>query len=522
MEKDLVIAIDYGTQSVRVSIIDKDGNFLAFEQEKYDKPYFSVKPGFCEQYPDYYYEKMVECAKRVTSKHKDLLERCASVSSTCFRDSVAFLDKNYKPIRPSIIWLDQRNAKGTKKLPLLYRAVYALIGMSDTINMNRRRTPAMWLQENEAELYKLIRWYAPINCYFNYKMTGVLGDSGSNMIGHFPIAFKTMKLHHRLNPIGIVYGIDPKLIPSIFKSGVVLGHISKECEEETGLPEGLPYITTGGDKNCETLGSGCVDKYTAHISYGTASNVCTMTKKYFSPETFLPSYGAPIDGYYNAEVQIYRGYWMLRWFSHEFAQEESMEANIENLAVEEVLNKKLMEIEPGCDGLVLSPYWGAGLKRPLAKGAILGFYDTHSKYHIYRAIIEGIAYGLKEGMISIEKHSHYKFKELTVAGGGSKSDAICQITSDIFDMPVKVPETYETSSLGCAMAQFVALGIYKDAVDAKDHMVKYTKVFIPNPEAAEKYKFLYNKVYKDIYPSLKKVNKNLFEYQAKYVQNMKK
>lgn len=519
MEKDLVLTIDYGTQSVRVSIIDKKGNFLAFEQVKYKEPYFSSKPGYCEQYPDYYYTCMVEAAKKVSSKHQDLLERCRAVSSTCFRDTAAYLDENYKVLRPSIIWLDQRFAKGTKKLPFIYRAIYFVIGMGPTVDMNRKRTPAMWLQENEPEIYKKIKYYAPINCYFNYKMTGVLSDSASNMIGHYPISFKNKKIQSKMNLVGIAYGIDPKLIPHITETGKLLGYITHECALETGFPEGLPYITTGNDKSCEALGCGSIDSTTAHISYGTASSISVVSKRYFSPEMFLPSYAACVDKYYSGEVQIYRGYWMLKWFAEEFANEESVEAGIENLAVEEFLNQKLMSIDPGSDGLVLQPYWGPSLKRPTAKGSILGFYDTHTKFHVYRAIIEGIAYGLKEGLDTILGRTHFKIKYLTISGGGSRSDAICQITSDIFNIKVRKSQTYESSSLGCAMATYIALGVYKNVYEAKENMIHYIKEFNPNKKAVKQYKYLYKNVYRKIYPKLKKIYKDLTKYQQNFVQN---
>lgn len=518
MKKDLVLTIDYGTQSVRLSIIDKKGNFLAFEQEKYNEPYFSPQPGYCEQNPDYYYECMKKASRRLIEKNPELIERCAAMSSTCFRDTAAYLDENYKPVRPSIIWLDQRSAKGIKKLPLIYRFIYWIIGMKDTVNMNRKRTPAVWMQENEPELYKKIRHYAPLNCYFNYKMIGKLTDSASNMIGHYPISFKNKKIHSKNNIIGIAYGIDPNLIPEISDTGVEIGKVTHECYLETLIPEGLPYITTGNDKSCEALGCGSIDNDSVHISYGTASTVSVSSKKYFSPETFLPSYASCVDGYYSGEVQIYRGYWMLKWFATEFAHEEDVEEKIEHLAVEEYLNKKLMSIAPGSDGLVLQPYWGPGLKRPNAKGSILGFYDTHTKFHIYRAIIEGIAYALKEGLESIQLRTNFKIKYLTISGGGSKSDVICQITSDIFNLKVKKSNTYECSSLGCAMALYIALGVYKDVKEAKDNMVSYVKEFTPNKEAAKQYKFLYKKVYKKIFPKLHNVYKELTNYQHIYVQ----
>ena len=333
------------------------------------------------------------------------------------------------------------------------------------------------------------------------------------MIGHYPINFKKGEWYKSDKHIkGCMFGIPLKKLPKIFKTGEVVGTISPIGHMESGLPVGLKFIATGNDKSCEALGSGAINSDYAHISYGTASSIAVTSKKYFEPEKFLPAYTCCYKDWFTGETQVYRGYWMLNWFTKEFAKSESIEATIERIAPEEVLNKKLSEIPPGSDGLILQPYWGPSLSKPLAKGAIIGFFDVHTKYHIYRAIIEGIAYELKSGLIGIQKKLHKKVKYLTISGGGSKSDAICQITSDIFNLPVIKTNTYETSSLGCAMAQYLALGTYNSLEEVKANMIKENKIFTPNKEASKKYDYLFNKIYVDIYPRLKKDYKKLTEY----------
>ena len=508
-----VLCIDYGTQSVRVSIINDKGEFLAFEQEKYNPPYFSVKPGYCEQDADYYYDMMAKAAKRLVKKNKELVKECSSISSTCFRDTYVILDKNFKPIRPAIIWLDQRKAKLEKKIPFIYSAAFWLVGMSETIKLNRKRTPALWLQEHEKENWAKARYYAPINSYLNYRMLGVLGDSASNMIGHAPICFKTGKAYSKNHLKGIIYGVDPIMLPKIFKVGKEVGKITENCHVETGLPQGLRYIGTGNDKSCEALGAGAIEPNSAHASFGTSCSIAMTKNKYFEPIHFLPSYITAYPGYYSGEVQIYRGCWMLTRFSKEFAKDEVDEATIEKVAPEEILNKKIMDISPGSNGLVVQPYWGPQLDKPLGKGSIIGFYDdVHTKFHIYRAIIEGLCYAMKEGLISIQKRSRQKCKYVTISGGGSKSDAICQITADILNLPVYKPEHYEASSLGCAISQFISLKVFNGPEDAKKSMVKYEKIFKPNPIDSEKYVYLYKNVYSTIYPKLKKTYSYLSDY----------
>ncbi|MGI6644683.1 MAG: FGGY-family carbohydrate kinase [Bacilli bacterium] len=504
--KNLAMTIDFGTQSVRTMIFDTKGNILSFEQEKYDQPYFSLERNWAEQDPYYYWEKMKLTTQRTAQKRPELMQNVVGLTLTCFRDSPVILDENYKPLRPAILWLDQRRVKKLKPQPFWKNLIFGAIGMSSVVYYNRLKTPSYWIEENEPELWKKTRYYVNISTFFNYLLTGELADSPGNQTGHYPINFKK-QTWYKENSLKNIFNVSPEKLCRIVRQGDVIGKISKEVSEETGIPEGLELISTGSDKGCESIGTGCINPDFASISYGTASTVEVTNKKYCEPQTFLPAYAAPIRDLFQSEVQIYRGYWMVSWFLEEFGSSEKLEAELLKLSAEEVLNQKISKISPGSDGLVLQPYWGQGLKRPEVRGAIVGFSDAHTRLHIYRAIIEGVAYALREGLEGIEKRQRHKVKTIRVSGGGSKSDLICQITADIFNVPVQRVQTYETASLGGAMALFLSKGIFKDIEEATENMVHVKDEFIPDPEANEKYEYLYNKVYVNLYPTLKKTYK---------------
>ncbi len=512
----LVLTLDFGTQSVRALIIDKLGNTLACVKEPYEQAYFSIKTGYCEQYPSYYWDKLCKVCKKLTKEQKELMDRVKCISMTCFRDTSVLLDENNEVIRPAILWLDQRLAEGKRKLPLLNRFLFKVVGMTDTIEMNMKRTAANWIQENEPENWAKTKHYVNISTYFVYRLVGDLVDSIGNQTGHYPIDFKHKKWYGKHALKQPIFGVSKEKCCRIVEAGDVLGRITKKCSEETGLKEGLVLIATGADKACETIGTGCLTKDMASISYGTASSIEVSNKKYIEPEQFLPSYPAAIPNLYNMEVQVYRGYWMITWFTKEFAKQESAEATIEKLAVEEYMNKKLLEVNPGCDGLVLQPYWGPGLKKPNARGAIIGFSDCHTLYHLYRAIIEGIAYALRDGLEGIERRQHAKVKEIAVSGGGSQSDAICQITADIFGVPVFRVQTYETASLGCAIVGYKYLGVYNSYEDAVKNMVRRSKIFYPNMDNHEKYDYLFKKVYLKMFGRLSDMYVDLKKFSKKY------
>lgn len=514
-ENSLALTIDIGTQSVRTTLIDKKGNIVGIAKKKYDPVYFSLEKGYAEQEPDFYWNYIKECLKSLTSNNGDKLDRIIGATITTFRDSSVQLDNKYKPIRNCILWLDQRTAKAEEKLPLLYTFLFNLVGMKDTVELNRKRTIAHWLKENEPENWARVHKYVNISTYLTYLLTGNLVDSCSAVTGHYPINFKKGEWYPDGALKGCIYGIKNSLLPELKKQGEVLGVIRDQVADECGLPKGIKLFASGSDKACETVGLGALSKDIAAISYGTASTIEVSNTVYHEPEKFLPAYQAAVPGYYNMEVQIYRGYWMLTWFSKEFASELVDEAKIQDMAVEQLLNSKLSEVPPGCDGLVLQPYWGPGLSRPLSKGSIIGFTDVHTRYHLYRAILEGIAYALREGLESIQKSQHHKVKQIMISGGGSQSDAICQITSDIFGLPVSRVQTYETSSLGAAISTFVATKEFNNVEEAIKEMSHVSSTFYPNASDHKKYDYLYKKVYLKMYPHLKDIYKDITTYRKK-------
>lgn len=509
----LILTMDFGTQSVRVAFFNKKGEPLAMEKEKYNPPYFSKEPNYAEQDPDYYYSCLATCTKRLVANNPNLIKQTKGITLTCFRDSAVLLDKDKKVIRPMILWLDQRMAECKKKLPWQNRLLFTLVGKMDTITFNRRRCVANWLIENEPENWAKVDKYVALSTYMIYRLTNELKDSSSNQAGHYPIDFKHRQWYK--NPEthmqGMIFSLKKSMLSTIVPEGSVIGGITSKASEETGLPVGLKMYACGSDKSCETLGLGVIDDKTAAISYGTASTVETTKKKYTESEPFLPGYPSCIPGYYNMDIQIYRGYWMINWFLREFGGKKIDDLIASDVSAEE-FNKRLNSVPAGCDGLVLQPYWGPGLARPLAKGAIIGFSDSITQEHLYRAIIEGIAYALREGLEHFEKKNHQHIDSIRISGGGSQSNAICQITADIMGRNVVRVQTYETSSLGASIAGFLAIKEYASPGEAIKQMVRTKDTFVANPVNKEKYDYLFNNCYEKMYPSLHGIYRSIKDY----------
>ena len=427
------------------------------------------------------------------------------MSVDTFRDTAVLLDKDRNVVRNCILWSDMRTADASKKLPAKQRFLFGLVGMSRPIKAIRGRVLTNWIQDNEPEVWAKVDKVILISGYLNYKLTGNLVDSYASAIAHLPFNNKGKKWLKKSDLLFPVFNLPlNKMIP-LCDPGDIMGNVSEEVSKETGLPAGLKIIASGSDKSCETLGGGCLARNVASVSFGTSSTVQFSSKKYFEPEPFMPSYPSVVKEYYNPEVQIFRGYWMISWFKKHFAQHLEKRSEETGKSVEELMNEEMSAIPAGSDGLILQPFWQAGLTHPEAKGSIVGFNDWHTRAHVYKAIIEGIDYALREGLERMEKRGRQKIDFVTVSGGGAQSDLICQIAADIFNKPVKRVQTHETCALGAAIITFTACGTYKTVDEAVDNMVRFVDTFTPNPENVRIYDDLYKNVYMKLYKKLQKL-----------------
>ncbi len=302
-------------------------------------------------------------------------------------------------------------------------------------------------------------------------------------------------------------------LPDLRKPGELLGHVSRAASRHTGIPEGLPLIAAGADKACEVIGAGGVDPSIACLSYGTTATINTTRSKYLETVPLIPPYPSAIPDHFNTEVMIFRGFWMVSWFKQQFGLREMQRAKELGVAPESLFDELVNSVPAGSMGLMLQPYWSPGIREPglEAKGSIIGFGDVHTRAHLYRAILEGLAYALRQGKEKIEKRSGTKIQRLRVSGGGSQSDAAMQLTADIFGLPAERPHTYETSGLGAAIDCAVGLGLHPDFATAIAAMTRVGQVFMPQAAAQQTYERLYQEVYQRMYKQLKPLYQSIRE-----------
>ncbi|MFN2145161.1 MAG: FGGY-family carbohydrate kinase [Anaerolineales bacterium] len=502
MTTDTILSIDHGTQSVRALLFDPQGNLLAMSQV-FIEPYYSTQPGWAEQDPDVFWNGVCQACQQLWQQPGVEKAGIKAVVLTTQRSTLLNVDKNGKPLRPAIVWLDQRRTEGLKPVGGLWGAAFGLVGMTETVKYLQAEAEANWLIHNQPEIWEQTYKYMFLSGYLTFKLTGRFVDSVGAQVGYVPFDYKNLTWCKPWDWKWIAAPVPKEKLVELIPPTEPLGEITPEASEATGLPVGLPLISAAADKACEVLGAGCLEPDIACLSYGTTATINTTHQKYIEPIPLIPPYPAAVPGHYSLEIQVNRGYWMVSWFKQEFGLREERIAKEKGVAPEALFDELTDAVPPGSDGLVLQPYWSPFLRNPEARGSIVGFSDVHTRAHIYRAIIEGIAYALREGAESSVKRSGVPIKALRVAGGGSQSRAAMQITADIFGLPASRPHVYEASGLGAAIVGAVASGLHPDFSTAVREMTRVSETFEPDPKNRAIYDQLYREIYKKLYKRVK-------------------
>ena len=504
MAKEYILAIDNGTQSVRALIFDLRGN-LVYKTRVILEPYYSREPGWAEQDADYYWKSLCQACQMLWQESPVPKDAIAGVTITTQRSTLINVDKEGRPLRPAMVWLDQRRTNGLKPVGGLWGLAFKVSGMAETVAYLQAEAESNWIKTHQPEIWDKTYKFLFLSGYLTYCLTGRFVDSVGCQVGYVPFDYKKKRWASSWNWKWQVTQVESHMLPELVDPAGLMGQVTRRAAEETGIPEGLPVIAAAADKACEVIGAGCLQPHIGCLSYGTTATINTTQYKYVEAIPLIPPYPSPVPNAYTLEIQIYRGYWMVSWFKDLFAHFEKQNAAERGVETETIIEELLYKVPPGSMGLILQPYWSPGIKvpGPEAKGAVIGFGDVHNRAHLYRAILEGLAYALREGKEREEKRSGINITEFRVAGGGSQSNAAMQITADIFGLPTARPHIYETSGLGAAIDAAVGLKLHPDFKTAVAEMTRIGQFFEPDWTTHKIYDQLYKRVYKKMYDRLK-------------------
>lgn len=500
---ELLLALDCGTQSVRALLVDLHGNIVARAQHAFTG-YFGLRDGWHEHDAEGFWQASADTCRRLLHDQPAAAPRIRAITVTTQRGTLVPVDEAGRPLRAFITWLDQRRARQVPRLRPWWQLAFRVARLQATIDYFMREAELNWVAESEPQLLARTHKVLLVSGWLNYRLTGRFADSVGAQVAYLPFDFRRHRWARGWDWKWQALPLRREQLPELVEVGDRLGELTPQAAAATGLPAGLPVIAAAADKACEIVGAGAITPDIGAISYGTTATIDITTPHYVEASRFIPPYPAAVPGQYNTEVQIFRGYWLVRWFKEQFGHPELAEAHEAGVPAEMLFDRLVAGVPPGAQGLMLQPYWTPGIRDPGpdARGAIVGFTDVHTRAHLYRAILEGLAYALRDGKERIEKRSGTPITRLRVSGGGAQSDAAMQLTADIFGLPAARPHTCETSGLGAAITAAVGLGLHRDFPAAVAAMTRVGREFEPDPAHRALYDALYRQVYKRMYERL--------------------
>lgn len=490
-----IIGVDSGTSSTRAILFNELGHALAEGRQAYEV--LQPRPGWVEQEAEWWWGALVQSIRSLLQVSPVSPEQIAGLAITHQRITTVPIDLSLQPLRRAILWNDIRCSSQNEWAftHVGKESIYSRTGYNPGIWTVYK---AMWIRDNEPEIYERTYKFILVQDYLTYKLTGELVTTSSSavMTGCLDIAHK----HRWAEDVMDALEVDKsKWIPDILPGGVMAGRLQQLAAQATGLPEGLPIITAAGDQPCGVLGAGIARPSMLGINGGTSCTLETCTEELMlHPEANYFIEISPMGTYY-PENSIYSGgsalmNWLKKLLSHDVSAEAAPDWN--------VFYDSARDVAPGNWGLMLIPYF-SGATAPYwdldARGVMFGFLMAHSQAHLVRAVLEGLAYETRRQAGFMEQGSGVSITEARMYGGSARSPVWNQIFADILDIPILIPKTVETTALGAAICAAKGVGIYPSFEEAAAGMVHIEKEFVPSAKNRHLYDRLYHEVYSKFY-----------------------
>ena len=416
---------------------------------------------------------------------------------------VVLLDEKNEVLRPSLIWCDQRSQAqcdwitaqvGAERLVEL-TANPALTGFS--------APKILWVRDNEPTIFEKTAKFLLPKDYIRFKLTGVFATDVSDASGTSLFNVRQRKWSDEvLHDLGL----DRSLLPDVYESPEVTGGITREVARLLGLPEELPVVAGGGDQAAGAVGNGVVEPGIVSSTIGSSGVVFAFTEQpRLDPKGRMQTFCHAVPGRWHVMGVTQGAGLSLRWFRDNCGGAERLMG--ENLGVDpyELLTRQAEQAEPGCEGLLFLPYLmgeRAPHLDPNAKGVFFGLTSRHRRPHVIRAILEGVAYSLRDSLEIIQKEMQIPVTEVRASGGGGRSALWRQIQADIFGTEVVRINSTEGPAYGAALLAAVGARIYSNVEEACHATIRVEERTPPVHENTALYDRYYA-IYRELYPALK-------------------
>jgi len=276
--KDLLLAIDNGTQSLKAMIFDTAGRMLAISKKEFS-PYYTPQPGWAEQDPAVFWQALCAACNGLWQDERVDRQAIAGVALTTQRGTVINVDVSGDPLRPAILWLDQRKTYGLPRVGGLWGLLFKILGLEPTIGYFLAEAESNWIRTHQPDIWAKTHKYLLLSGFLTHRLTGEFVDSLGCIVGYLPFDYKGMRWAPQWDWKQCLQ-ISRDKLPDLVMPGQPLGAITAAAAKETGIPVGLPLIAAAADKACEVIGSGSLQPHVGCLSYGTTATINVTHKKY--------------------------------------------------------------------------------------------------------------------------------------------------------------------------------------------------------------------------------------------------
>jgi len=497
----LILAHDLGTTGNKATLFDANGAAVAAAREAYGTAY--PQPNWAEQDPADWWRAVRDSTRKLLAASGVAPGEIAAVSFSGMMNGALAVDAAGVPLRPAIIWADQR---ATAEAEFLARCC----GMESVYRRTGHRPGAsytaakvLWLQRYQPKVYAHTHQVLQAKDYAAFKLTGVFATDYSDAS-----STNLFDLERREWAVDLIeaVGLDPAKLPPVYPSTTMIGKVTAEAAAETGLLAGTPVVIGGGDGACATVGAGSVRPGDAYNYIGSSSWIAvTAAQPLYDPQmrTFTFAHLDPTLYFPTGTMQCAGG--AFDWL------ERLLRGEGEERLYDE-LTAAAASVEPGAKGLLFlpyllgerSPYWN-----PLARGAFVGLTMSHGRAEMARAVLEGVALNLKLILDAFQDQGAATRSEaMRLIGGGARSQVWRQILADVYGLPILLPALLaEATSLGAAIAGGVGVGLFPD-FSVAHQFVQVEEAERPDSTRRQRYIVLYD-LFQQTYAALKPIFEEL-------------
>jgi xylulokinase len=494
-----VLGIDVGTGGTRAVIVDAAGRIIASATEEHEA-FASLQIGWAEQRPEDWWRAAAVAVRQALAQARLHGSDIGCVGCSGQMHGAVMLDASGEVVRPALIWCDVRTSSQCAELTERIGAVRMIEWTCNPALANFTLTKLLWVQHHEPGLWSRVRAVMLPKDYVRFRLTGekatdVADASGTLMLDVARRRWSDEMLRET--------GIDRTMLPVLHESAEVCSRISVAGANASGLAAGTPVIAGAGDQAAAALGMGIVSPGAVSATIGTSGVVFAATDRpAVDPLGRLHTFCHAIPGRWHVMGVTQAAGLSLRWFRDQFARG----GDADGPTSYDRLTEEAAAVSPGSDGLLWAPYL-MGERTPYldpdARAALVGLTASHTRAHAVRAVLEGVAFSLKD-TLTILGEMNVPMTTIRVGGGGARSRLWRQIQADVYGREVEIVEAEEGAAYGAAILAGVGGGLWPSVDAACTAVVRVAERVRPDETSAAATKTGYA-AYRRVYPAIKSI-----------------